>query len=352
MDAFYASVEVLDHPEWKGKPVVVGGSPEGRGVIAAASYEARKFGIRSAMSSAQAVRLCPHAIFARPRFSRYSEISDQVFAILHEATDRVEPLSIDEAYLDVTVNKWNEPMAGKVAQRLRALIQERTGLTASAGVAPNKFLAKIASDLKKPNGLVIIPPARVDSVIAWLPVEKLWGVGPVTAAKLKNLGIQTAAQLREYDYAKLESAVGSFAEFLVNLSKGIDPREVETNFEAKSRGSETTFSKDTREWGYLADTLRELSTEVAADLREHAHRGRTITLKVRFADFSTVTRSRTLPFHTSETSEIESVALRLLERELDTDLRAVRLLGVSVKGFLNADEPEQLRLPFPANDLW
>src|SRR4051812_41067819 len=234
MDAFYASVEQRDNPELRGKPLAVGGSPDSRGVVAAASYEAREFGVRSAMPMARAVRLCPQLLIVRPDFSKYQEASTRVMEILRSATPLVEPLSLDEAYLDVTENLWGEPLAMNVAQRIKRQIRDELALTASAGVAPNKFLAKIASGWQKPDGLTVIAPERVESFLQKLPVEALWGVGPVTAKKLRAIGIERLVDVRSTDREQLANTVGSLADWLVELSHGRDRRPVEPNRETKS----------------------------------------------------------------------------------------------------------------------
>ena len=236
MDAFYASVEQRDNPNLKGKPVAVGGSPAGRGVVAAASYEARAFGVRSAIPMARAVRLCPHLVIVRPDFSKYKAASQAVFEIFRAVTPLVEPLSLDEAYLDVTENSWGEPLGRTVAERLKREIKAATGLTASAGVAPNKFLAKIASAWKKPDGLTVIAPERVEKFLQSLPVDALWGVGPVTASRLRERGIERLVDVRTADPAALRDAVGSGADWLRRLAEGIDDREVEPHSEPKSSG--------------------------------------------------------------------------------------------------------------------
>src|SRR5579862_9400644 len=262
MDAFYASVEQRDDPSLKGKPVAVGGQPHSRGVVAAASYEARAFGVRSAMSMAAAIRLCPSLVIVRPDFPRYKAASNAVFSIFAEVTPLVEPMSLDEAYLDVTENAWNEPSATKVARRLKERIRAETGLTASAGVAPNKFLAKIASGWKKPDGLTVISPDRVEPFLQKLPVDALWGVGPVTARKLKARGIERLVDIRSVDLQLLRDTVGSLADWLRQLASGEDDRPVVPNREAKSSGSENTYAED------LID-LDAIRTEVAA-MASHA----------------------------------------------------------------------------------
>src|SRR5688500_15344951 len=244
MDAFYASVEQRDRPDLKGRPVAVGGSPTARGVVAAASYEARTFGVRSAIPMARAVRLCPHLVIVRPDMQKYKAVSQQVFEIFRSVTPLVEPLSLDEAYLDVTENTWNEPLATPVARRIKTLIRETTGLTASAGVAPNKFLAKIASAWRKPDGLTVIPPERIESFLQELPVDALWGVGPVTAARLRERGITRLVDVRTADPAVLRSAVGSMTGWLVRLASGDDDRPVQANRASKSSSSECTYAED------------------------------------------------------------------------------------------------------------
>jgi DNA polymerase-4 len=331
MDAFYASVEQRDDPELRGRPVAVGGSPDSRGVVAAASYEARKFGVRSAMPMARAVRLCPELAIVRPDFSKYKAASEKVMEILHSATPLVEPLSLDEAYLDVTENLWSEPLAMNVARRIKQEIFDDLGLTASAGVAPNKFLAKIASGWEKPDGLTVIAPERVESFLHRLPVEALWGVGPVTAKKLRAIGITQLVDVRSADRALLESAVGSLAEWLVKLSHGIDERPVEPERERKSISSETTFARDLVDVAEIEKALDALALEVAQSLERKALVARTVTIKVRYADFTTVTRSHTAQGATRSARSLSLRARTLLERT-DAARRPVRLLGVGVHG--------------------
>ena len=331
MDAFYASVEMRDDPELRGKPVVVGGSPESRGVVAAASYEARQFGVRSAMPMSRAVRLCPQLVIVRPDFRKYREASDKVMEILHSATPLVEPLSLDEAYLDVTENLWGEPLATNVARRIKNLIFENLKLTASAGVAPNKFLAKIASGWQKPDGLTVIAPERVESFLQKLPVEALWGVGPVTAKKLHAAGIRSLIDVRNADFQVLTKAVGSLAEWLVQLSHGDDPRPVEPHRETKSVSCETTFAQDLDNLAEVNEEIARLARELAQDLAKKSLRARTITIKVRYSDFTTVTRSHTAKGFTASKAEIVNRAQMLLERT-EADRRPVRLLGVGAHG--------------------
>jgi DNA polymerase-4 len=331
MDAFYASVEQRDAPELRGRPVAVGGSPESRGVVAAASYEARKFGVRSAMPMARAVRLCPELLIVRPDFSKYKAASEKVMEILHSATPLVEPLSLDEAYLDVTENLWGEPLAMNVARRIKEEIRKNLDLTASAGVAPNKFLAKIASGWDKPDGLTVIAPERVESFLHKLPVEALWGVGPVTAKKLRGIGITRLVDVRTVERTVLESTVGSLAEWLVNLSHGIDERPVEPERERKSVSSETTFARDLVDMAEIEKELDALAADVALSLERKGLVARTVTIKVRYADFTTVTRSHTAQGATRSAKSLSVRARALLERT-DAARRPVRLLGVGVHG--------------------
>jgi DNA polymerase-4 len=346
MDAFYASVEQRDDPALRGTPVAVGGRPDRRGVVAAASYEARAFGVRSAMSMARAVRLCPDLRIVPPDFARYKAASSAVFAIFREVTPLVEPLSLDEAYLDVTENHWNEPLGTVVARRVKARILADTGLTASAGVAPNKFLAKIASGWKKPDGLTVISPDRVEPFLQRLPVDALWGVGPVTARKLRARGIERLVDVRTADPVALHEAVGSVADWLRQLASGVDDRPVVAHRDAKSSGSETTYPDDLVDGGVIRDALAEMAGRAAAWLVRTTLLARTVTVKVRYSDFTTITRSHTAD-PTRDESKIVARALQLLERT-EAGRRPVRLLGVSVHSFVaEPDVPEPPdRLPF------
>jgi DNA polymerase IV len=348
MDAFYAAVEQRDRPELRGRPVVVGGDPRSRGVVSSASYEARAFGIRSAMPSSQARRLCPHTVFLMPDMARYREASRAVFAVFRSVTDLVEPLSIDEAYLDVTENTLGEPLAGRVAIYVRARILEETGLTASAGVGPNKLVAKIASDLRKPDGLVIVPPAAVAAFVAALPVEKLWGVGPATARRLHECGLRTAADLSARGEAPLRALLGdNQGAFLWRLASGDDQRPVRPGRAPKSRGAEHTFQIDVVDAEVLDRWIVRLATRVAGSLARSALPGRTVTLKLRYSDFETITRSRTLSAPTADAVQIARAANELLDEATAAGERPVRLLGVSVGGLVGAGEPVQLPLPLP-----
>ena len=346
MDAFYASVEVRDHPELRGRPLVVGGSPEGRSVVCSASYEARRFGVRSAMACSRARRLCPQAIFVHPNFDRYTEVSAQIREIFHEVTDRVEPLSLDEAYLDVTQNHHSESQASKLATWIRSEILRRTGLTASAGVAPNKLVAKIASDFRKPDGLTVVAPERVEAFMAPLAVGRLWGVGEKTEARLKELGLVTVADLRARTPDELEKLLGGFGRELHRQAWGIDHREVISHWEPRSRGSERTFRQDIQESGRLLDVVDELAGEVVGEIRRISKPARTVTLKIRYHDFTTITRSQTLALPTDELSVVAPLARELLFRNTEVGVRPVRLLGLSLGGFAGVVSA-QLELPFP-----
>lgn len=350
MDAFFTSVEQHDRPELRGKPVVVGGDPRGRGVVAAASYEARRFGIRSAMPCAEAWRRCPSVIFVEPRRRRYVEVSRAVLAIFHEVTELVEPLSIDEAYLDVTENLVGLAWASEVARYVKARIREVTGLTASAGAGPNKLVAKIASDWRKPDGLFVVPPERVFDFVGALPVEKLWGVGPATAARLHALGIKTARDLRERPLASLRELLGRQADSLHLLAHGVDERKVTPTREPKSQGSEWTFDADVSDLGRLRESLEDQVASVVAELPRIRRRARTVTLKLRYGDFTTITRSRTLPAPTDEERPLRAVALELLLTQTEAGERPVRLIGVTLSGFEHEDAPIQLELPWEGAD--
>lgn len=352
MDAFYASVEQRDDPKLKGRPVAVGGDPKGRGVVAAASYEARAFGVRSAIPMARAVRLCPALIVVRPDFARYRAVSRQIFDLFRSVTSLVEPLSLDEAYLDVTENAWHEPLGVAVARRLKREILASTRLTASAGVAPNKFLAKIASGWRKPDGLTVISPEKVEAFLAKLPVGALWGVGPVTAAKLQSAGITRLVDVRSADGELLRRVVGSWAETLVSLSRGVDDRPVVSDRAAKSCGTEETYARDLVDRRLMRSEIERMAGEVAGWLSRRSLLARTVTLKVRYADFTTITRSETRRPATREAAEIASRAAALLART-EAGARPVRLLGVSVHGFdapgrrHAAEEDPQLPLELP-----
>jgi len=347
MDAFYASVEQRDNPALRGQPVAVGGRPDRRGVVAAASYEARAFGVFSAMPMATAVRLCPALVIVPPDFTRYKAASNAVFAIFREVTPLVEPLSLDEAYLDVTDNAWGETLGTAVAKRLKERIKGDTGLTASAGVAPNKFLAKIASGWKKPDGLTVISPERVEPFLQRLPVDALWGVGPVTAKKLRARGIERLVDVRAADAQLLRDTVGSLADWLRQLADGIDERPVEPSREVKSSGSETTYPEDLTDLDTIRTEIAEMAAHAIAWLTRREMFARTVTIKVRYDDFTTITRSHTAP-PTREEAGLTSRAVALLDKT-EAGRRPIRLLGVSVHNFSGAHEPAPAdpdRLPF------
>ncbi|MCM3879028.1 MAG: DNA polymerase IV [Vicinamibacterales bacterium] len=328
MDAFFASVEQRDNPELRGKPVAVGGQPDKRGVVAAASYEARTFGVRSAMSMAKAVRLCPSLVIVPSDFTRYKAASTLIFSLYREVTPLVEPLSLDEAYLDVTENAWREPLATNVARRLKERIRTETGLTASAGVAPNKFLAKIASGWKKPDGLTVISPGRVEPFLRQLPVDALWGVGPVTARKLRDHGITRLIDVRAVHEDVLRGAVGSMADWLRSLAHGLDERPVVPHREVKSSGSENTYPEDLVDRAMIRREIADMAARAVGWLIRRDLLARTVTIKVRYADFTTITRSHTASPSRAE-PEIIARAEQLLEKT-EAGVRPIRLLGVSV----------------------
>lgn len=344
MDAFYASVEQRDNPSLVGRPVVVGGDPNKRGVVAAASYEARKFGVHSAMAMAHAVRRCPALVIVRPDFRKYQSVSQQVFAIFRSVTQLVEPMSLDEAYLDVTENVWQEPLGVNVARRIKEEIRKTTGLTASAGVAPNKFLAKVASGWQKPDGLTVIAPERIESFLRNLKVDALWGVGPKTAAKLRSKGLSTLTDVRGRSLEELREVVGSLADWLVELAHGRDPRPVEPNRPTKSSGSEVTYETDLTDLNEIRQEIAEMARDAAEWLGRRNLLARTVVIKVRYDDFTTVTRSHSTTVPTREAGAIVERALALLGRT-EAGPRPVRLLGVSVHnlGDMDAEPPTRRR---------
>jgi len=331
LDAFYAAVEVLDCSSLRGLPVIVGGSGR-RGVVAAASYEARGFGVHSAMPTAVAQRLCPQGVFLPVRMARYAEVSARVFGIYRRFTPLVEPLSIDEAFLDLTGCGKLFGSAVEAARRIKDAVRGETGLTVSAGVAPSKFLAKIASDLGKPDGLVVVAPGEEQTFLDPLPVGRLWGVGKVTEAALLRRGVRTVGELRALPREELTRAFGAHGEHLHALAHGIDDRPVETEREAKSIGHEKTYDRDLRDAGAMRRELLSLSHRVSERLRRHGIRGRTVTLKVKYHDFGLVTRAATLADPTDDGGTIYRCASELLGAT-DAGRRAVRLLGVSVSRF-------------------
>lgn len=335
MDAFFASVEQLDHPELRGKPVAVGGSGE-RSVVAAASYEARKFGVRSAMPSVIAKRLCPELIFVRHNFDRYIEISGNVSEIFREYTDVIEPLSIDEAFLDVTTDKKNIRSATVIAKNIRADIESRTGLTASAGISVNKFLAKIASDINKPDGLFVIRPEEAEKFIEGLKVEKFYGIGKVTAEKMHKLGIHTGADLKMWDLVALVRNFGKAGVFFYDIVRGIDDRPVEVDQERKSIGTELTYDKDlTTSFEVIAE-LYNLEKELMERIEHSETTGRTITLKIKFSDFRQITRSKTLQNYVRDFDTLHR-ELTSIRKSMSLDGTRIRLLGVSISNMETED---------------
>lgn len=345
MDAFYASVEQRDDPALRGKPVAVGGSRE-RGVVAAASYEARAFGVRSAMASAVARRRCADLIFVKPRFEVYRAVSRQIHAIFADYTDLVEPLSLDEAYLDVTVNHRGIGSATEIAREIRARIKAETGLTASAGVSYNKFIAKLASDHNKPDGLCVVRPAQGPDFIAKIPIGRFHGVGPVTAKRMEKLGIHEGADLRRCSREFLAQQFGKSGDYYYLAARAMDHRPVRPDRTRKSIGSENTFFRDLTAHDDLAAALAESAAIVARHADRTSHAGRTVSIKLRYSDFRTITRAKTLPYAISDERRILEVALSLLA-PLEPVEQGVRLLGVTLSG-LGGDEEavtvEQLAL--------
>ena len=327
MDAFYASVEQMDNPELKGKPLAVGGS-EVRGVVSAASYEARKFGVRSAMSGVQAKRNCPDLIFVPPRFDRYREISKKIRKIFHDYTDLVEPLSLDEAYLDVTQNKKGNPSATLIAEEIRKRIFEEVGLTASAGISVNKFVAKIASDYNKPNGQKTINPEEVESFMESLDIKKFYGIGKVTTEKMYQLGIFTGKDLKSKSIEYLETHFGKSGVHYYYIVRGIHNSEVKPNRTTKSVAAEHTFDTNLTSEIFMEERLEQISKELARRLQKHKLSGKTITLKIKYSDFSQQTRSKTLPYFVADKGLIFETVKELLYQDRMKD--SVRLLGISL----------------------
>lgn len=327
MDAFYASVEQMDNPFLRGKPVAVGGN-ENRGVVSAASYEARKFGVRSAISGVMAKKNCPELIFVSPRFDRYREISKKVLSIFYEYTDLVEPLSLDEAYLDVTINKKGNPSATLLAQEIRLRILNEVGLTASAGISVNKFVAKVASDFNKPNGQKTVRPDEVVAFLEVLPIRKFYGVGKVTTDKMYQLGIFTGLELKDKSLEFLETHFGKSGNFYFNVVRGIHNSEVKSERITKSVAAEHTFDVNLSSEIFMIEKLKRIASELERRLKKHKIAGKTITLKIKYSDFTQQTRSKTLPYFISEKDLILDVVQELLYQEKMKD--SVRLLGISL----------------------
>lgn len=347
MDAFYASVEQLDNPELRGKPVAVGGNSQ-RGVVAAASYEARKFGVKSAMPSARAAKQCPNLVFVAPRFSRYKELSSMIREVFFEYTDLVEPLSLDEAYLDITENKIGLNSATLIAKEIKVKIKERTGLVASAGISYNKFLAKTASDLDKPDGLYVILPEEAEEFVAKFPVHRFHGIGKVTAEKMVKAGIFTGKDLRAKTLEDLKLRYGKSGQYYYNISRAIDHRKVQPSRETKSVSAERTFEDNLHE---LADINSELDRIARISYERYERtktKGHTITIKLKYSDFRQITRSKTLDHAVQEEDEYATIAKTLMTEDLLAD-EGIRLIGVGISNFRKEEEtkdPVQLTIGF------
>lgn len=344
MDAFYASVEQLDNPELRGLPIAVGGN-EVRGVISAASYEARKFGVRSGMPGKLAIKRCPELIFVKPRFERYKEVSNMIRSVFYEYTDLVEPLALDEAFLDVTINKKGMKSASLIAEEIRNKIYQKTGLTASAGISSNKFIAKIASDYNKPNGQKTINPSEIESFIEQLEIKKFFGVGQKTADKMYHLGIFTGYDLKQKSLEFLEEHFGNSAQHYYNISRGIHNSAVQANRIPKSIAAERTFETNLTSEIFLKDKLFFIAEELEFRLKKRGISGKTITLKIKYSDFSVQTRSETLPYFISNKDLIFDTSLKLLYQEKLRE--SVRLIGVSVTNLNNQEsKPKLIQLRF------
>ena len=343
MDAFYASVEVREQPGLAGRPVIVGGSPRGRGVVSAANYEARRFGIHSAMPTARAMRLCPDAVCLPGRMSLYASVSRQIREIFDRYSPLVEPLSLDEAFLDVTESQRLFGTATEIANAIKRAISDELSLVASVGIAPNKFIAKIASDLDKPDGFVEVKPEEVQAFLDPLPVSRVWGVGKATGKELDRLGISTIAQLRQQSEAVLQDRFGKFGTHLWRLANGMDDRPVVSDSEAKSISNETTFDSDISNRDTLRAWLMELTEQVCWRLRQHDLFGRTVQIKLRFADFSTITRSHTLPEATQQTKQLWQAVMALFDKAMQSESRRLRLVGVGVSGLIDTAQRPQVQ---------
>lgn len=344
MDCFYAAVHMRDDPALAGKPVVIGGRPEGRGVVAAASYEARRYGIHSAMPSSRAVRLCPEVIFIPPDFRRYHRESEKIFAIYHEITPVVQAVSIDEAYLDVTNHLGEHASATELARAIKLRVREERGLTVSVGVGPSRLIAKIASDFGKPDGLTVVPPRKVLAFLEPLPVRRLHGVGPATERVLAEMGVETVGQLRGMEVEALTARFGRHGRVLHEYALGIDERPVETERERKSLSSETTYNRDLVDPALMAAELEKLALEVAQGLKKRDISGCTVTIKVRYDDFTTVTRSKTFLFPLQEAGPLAACAKDLLSKT-EAAKRPVRLLGVGVSTLVAGSLAQLLLFP-------
>lgn len=341
MDAFFAAVEQRDWPEFQGKPVIVGGDPKSRGVVSTCSYEARKFGVHSAMSSAQAKRLCPGGIFLRPNFEKYRIVSNQIRSIFEQHTALVEPASLDEAYLDVTYHRFGIEDPEMIAKLIKQNIFAVTHLTASAGVAVNMFLAKIASDFKKPDGLTVIKPDEIQSFLKELPVRKVPGVGPVTEKRLSELGVQTCGELAEKNEGELYRIFGKHGILLSKRANGIDDSEVEPDGESKQYSSEETFPKDVTDVKWLKEKLKEYAESIFEELKAQFRMGKTIVLKVKYHDFQLITRSYTAQSMPQNPEEIWKAAAHLLETKTEAGQKPIRLLGLGISGLNDSGEEKK-----------
>lgn len=347
MDAYYAAIEVREDPSLKGKPVIVGGSPNSRGVVSTCSYEARVFGVHSGMASSQAWRLCPQGIFVYPHFQIYKEVSATIREIFFRYSDIVEPMSLDEAYIDVTENKINEPYATEIAKRIKADILAETQLTCSAGVSYNKFLAKIGSELQKPDGLVVIPPRKAQDILFKLPIEKYHGIGKVTAARMKKLGIHNGADLYQQEMKDLIRHFGKAGLFYYYIVRGIDNREIITEHEAKSISNENTFHEDVDNMDFLLQELQRISDKLSNRMMYKKLQGQSIVVKIKYDNFEIITRSGCLPQLTSDSGVICKAAEQLFLQHWD-QTRKIRLLGIGINNLDSGDDNlgEQLVLPF------
>jgi DNA polymerase-4 len=348
MDAFYAAIEQRDNPSLRGKPVIVGGDPDRRGVVSTCSYEARKYGVHSAMASKTAMRLCPHAVFVYPRFDAYKEASRQFMNICADYTDMIEPLSLDEAFLDVTENKKNMASATIIAREIRGRIFTETGLTASAGVSYNKFLAKTASEINKPNGIALIKPGEAEKFLGTLPIGKFFGVGKVSEKRMIALGINNGSDLKNTDLEKLIKHFGKAGRFYYDIVRGIDNRSVTPYRERKSYGREITLDEDILDMDLIHSILRDIAEELEAAYKRKCLKGKTITLKVKYFDFQQCTRSTTVADPADSADVIMDEILRLL-KYTEAGNKKIRLLGISLSNFENDDDQcrdRQLLLQF------
>ena len=350
MDAFCASIEQRDNPEYRGKPVAVGYGGK-RGVVAAASYEARQYGIHSAMASVTALRKCPYLIFVMPRFEVYKAVSNQIMQIFREYTDKVEPLSLDEAFLDVTENKKEIEIATQIAKEIKQKIHHQTRLTASAGVSYNKFLAKIASDFNKPNGLYVITPEKAEKFLEKLAIEKFFGVGKVTAQRMHELGIKNGSDLKQHTEMELIHQFGKVGSMYYQFAHGIDERDVESEYVRKSLGAEETFAEDIYEMVDLLRALDEIAREVHRRADKRSFLAKTLTLKIKYADFTVITRSKTVDYYLRTFDQLFELGKELLLQVDDIENRKIRLMGLTLKNaesdqMILTNQPIQLTFEF------